>query len=660
MLSFVSNDEYCDGIIFMKTSPLYQGNTYIAMALKLSIALALLFLSRILIYFFNISLFAEINYSHLIFIFFAGLRFDLFSLVILNIPFIALNSLPFGFKYNRIYQMAANFCFYIFNLTGISANFIDVIYFRFTQKRMTIDIFNYVGENSKEILSLLPDFLRDFWFVFVLWTSICGIMIWLSTRIKINYDLIKNFNRKNFLIDTSRLLIVMALFLLFSRGGIQNKPINIINAGEYTLPRYFPVILNTPFTIIKTKDESAVSLKNYFNGKEPDGIFTPVNSFKKNSETDKRLNLVIIILESFSTEHSGYLNPDLEDGNYKGYTPFLDSLMQQSLAYKGYANGEKSIDGIPAIISGIPSLMNSPFLISPYATNDFNSIASLLKETGYSTAFFHGGTNGSMGFESYTKIAGFDKYYGRTEFGNDDYYDGNWGIFDEEFLQFTALKTDQMKEPFFTTVFTLSSHHPYTIPEKYKNKFPAGKQDIHESIGYTDFSLKRFFDTVSRMSWYDHTLFVLTADHTYTGYHQFYKNMVGRYMVPIVFYHINNILPGIGQETTQHTDIFPSVLDYLNYEGNCLSFGSSIFDPVTKRFAVSYNNGTYQLISDNFVYQFDGEKGISLYNFAKDKKLANDLTIIENNAAGEMDTLMKAIIQQFNNRMIRNDLKIKD
>jgi len=136
--------------------------------------------------------------------------------------------------------------------------------------------------------------------------------------------------------------------------------------------------------------------------------------------------------------------------------------------------------------------------------------------------------------------------------------------------------------------------------------------------------------------------------------------MVGRYMVPIVFYHINNILPGIGQETTQHTDIFPSVLDYLNYEGNCLSFGSSIFDPVTKRFAVSYNNGTYQLISDNFVYQFDGEKGISLYNFAKDKKLANDLTIIENNAAGEMDTLMKAIIQQFNNRMIRNDLKIKD
>ncbi len=644
----------------MKTVPLYQGNTYIAMALKLSIALALLFLSRILIWFFNISLFAEITYSHLLFIFFAGLRFDLFSLVILNIPFIALNSIPFGFKYNRIYQMVANFCFYLFNLIGISANFIDVIYFRFTQKRMTIDIFSYVGENSKEILSLIPDFLRDFWFAVVLWIGACGLLIWLSKRIRINFNLKKNFYRKNYLIDTFRFLIVTALFLLFSRGGVQNKPINIINAGEYTQPRYFPVILNTPYTIIKTKNETAVSPKNYFNGREPDGIFTPVNSFKNSFVTDKRLNVVIIILESFSAEQSGYLNPDLEGGNYKGYTPFLDSLMKQSLTYKGYANGEKSIDGIPAILSGIPSLMNSPFILSPYASNDFNSIASLLKKTGYSTAFFHGGTNGTMGFEAYTKIAGFDKYYGRTEFGNDDYFDGKWGIFDEEFLQFTALKTDQMKEPFFTTIFTLSSHHPYTIPEKYKNRFPKGKQEIHESIAYADYSLKRFFDTVSRMSWFDHTLFVLTADHTYMGYHQFYKNMVGRYMVPIVFYHIHNILPVFRQETIQHSDIFPSVLDYLNYDGNCVSFGSSIFDPAAKRFAVSYNNGTYQLIMDNFVYQFDGEKSISLYNFTKNKKLVNNLTASENNVAGEMDTLMKAIIQQFNNRMIRNDLKIKD
>lgn len=643
----------------MKRAILYQGNTYNAMALKLLIALALLFLSRVLIYFFNTSLFGEIAFSHLLFIFFAGLRFDLFTLVILNLPFILLNSLPLAFRYNRNYQIIANLSYYIFNLLGLTANFIDVIYYRFTQKRMTIDIFSYAGENRKEILSLTPDFVRDFWFIFLLWAGSFALLIWFSKRITVNFNLKKTFYWKNYFTDAIRFLLVMALFIIISRGGVQNKPINIINAGEYTQPKFFPVILNTPFTIVKTKDETAVSLKDYFNGKDPDDIFTPVSFFNHKADSSGTLNVIIIILESFSAEQSGYLNPDLDDGKYKGYTPFLDSLMKRSLTFKGFANGEKSIDGIPAILSGIPSLMNSPFLMSPYATNDFNSLASVLKKKGYSTAFFHGGTNGTMGFEAYTKIAGFDQYYGREEFGNDDYFDGNWGIFDEEFLQFTALKTGRMKEPFFTTVFTLSSHHPYTIPEKYKNRFPKGKQDIHESIGYTDYSLKRFFETVSQMPWFGHTLFVITADHTYAGIHSFYKNIVGRYMVPIVFYHSDNN-PELRYETVQHTDIFPSVLDYLNYNGKCVVFGKSIFDQAAKRFAVSFNNGTYMLIRDNYAYQFDGEKGISLYNFADDKKLVNNLIDIEYSVTAEMDTLIKAVIQQFNNRMIRNDLKIKD
>ena len=630
------------------------------MVLKLSAALVLLFLSRILIYLFNLPQFSDISKSHLIALFFFGLRFDLLTIAVFNTPFVLISSLPFAFRFSRVAQICANVVFVVFNTVAMSANFIDSIYFRYTQKRMTFDIFSYTGQNRKEILSLIPEFLSDFWFCFALWLIAVGILIWVTTLFRVDRNRSRKYRWSNSLTDSIILVVIAGLLVIAARGGVQDKPVSIINAGEYTQPRYFPIILNTPFTIIKTKDEASVMAKEYFPASRSAQVFTPVNTFSGDTGAFTKPDVVIIILESFSAEYSGFLNPELENGHYKGYTPFLDSLMRQSLTFKGFANGEKSIDGIPAVISGIPSLMESPFILSPYASNEINSIGTILKEQGYSTAFFHGGTNGTMGFEAYTKIAGFDDYYGRNEFGNDEYFDGNWGIFDEEFLQFTAQKTNRMKEPFLSVVFTLSSHHPFTIPEKYHGRFPKGHQSIHESIGYADFALSKFFETVSRMPWFERTLFILTADHTYTGEHPFFKKMVGRYMVPIIFFRQNKIQPELGQFTVQHTDILPSVLDYLNFNCSCIAFGTSIFDPTNKRFAVSYNNKTYQLIQNNFVYQFNGENGISLYDYPRDMRLAQNLIRTRTEKAAEMDSLVKAIIQEYHERMINNKLKIRN
>lgn len=644
----------------MKIKTLYDGSILPATALKLLLALFFIFTSRILLYFFNQPIFDEITFSHLLRLAVAGLRFDLVSLAVLNFPFIFLNSIPFTFRYNRFYQKIANIIFFTLNIAGISVNFIDIIYYRFTHKRMTFDIFSYVGENRREIGSLIPDFLQDFWFAFLLWVLAVAALIFISERIKINNGLRKSYRIKNYVFGSLKFLVIMILAVIATRGGLQDRPVNIINAGEYTQPKFFPLVLNTPFTIIKTKDEASVSLKDYFNGMSPDSIFNPVSVFEGNPENPEHWNVIIIILESFSAEYSGYLNPEIDSGHYKGYTPFLDSLMQQSLTFRGFANGEKSIDGIPAIVSGIPSLMDSPFLLSPYVSNDIGSVATLLKENGYSTAFFHGGTNGTMGFEAYTRVAGFDHYFGRNEFNDDRYFDGNWGIFDEEFLQYAAGQISMMKEPFLSAIFTLSSHHPYTFPEKYKNRFPKGPKEINESIGYADYSLRRFFETISHEDWFSNTLFVLTADHTYTGFYPFYRSQVGRYSVPIVFYHQEKIKPEFSNETVQHTDIFPSIIHYLKLDAECVSIGNSVFDMSSKRFAASYNNKIYQLIKDGFVYQFDGEKGISLYNFDPGKKFSANLIQKNTGVAGEMNTLLKAIIQQYNNRMIRNELIIKN
>ncbi|MCF8378266.1 MAG: LTA synthase family protein [Bacteroidales bacterium] len=536
-------------------------------------------------------------------------------------------------------------------------NYVDVIYIRFTQKRMTFGIFDFIRENKTEINALLPDFIADYWVSFGTWILSILLLIFAVNKVNALAVSKRPYLLSSYRNDAVKLIVGLVLIVLSIRGGFQRKPIDFINAGDYTQPKFFPIILNTPFTILKSLDRAEIEEKNYFKSLEDlESVYSPVLIYSRENDAINRSNIVLIIVESLTTEHVGYLNSSLENGNYIGFTPFLDSLFKKSLVFRGFANGVTSMDGIPATISGIPSMMDRPFLISPYATNKINSIPEVLKGLGYYSAFFHGGTNGTMGFDSYCKIAGFDDYFGREEYGNDNDFDGNWGIFDEPFLQYAVQKLNQIKKPFFATLYTLSSHHPFTIPEQYKDKFAKGPSEISESIGYTDYALKRFFANASKQTWFDNTLFIITADHTFRGYHPFYRRAVGKYSIPIAFYKKDMDHIGIGNRVVQQTDIFPSILDYIGYQGKTISFGNSIYDTNRKRYAISYHAGIFQTIKEDYVYQFDGEKSLALYNYKMDSILKNNLLEKEPILVQEYEIMTKAVIQQFYHRLINNKL----
>src|SRR6185369_3185531 len=306
------------------------------------------------------------------------------------------------------------------------------------------------------------------------------------------------------------------LFVGGARGGFRSstRPITLSNAAAYAaVPNDINIVLNTPFAFMRTAKANVIEKVNYFSSEqELDQVFTPLR-IPKDTAAFNPQNVVVIILESFSKEFIGIYNKDIDDGNYKGYTPFLDSLINVSHAYQySLANGRKSIDAMPSVISSIPSI-EVPYVLSHFSGNKVNSLAGLLRDKGYYTAFFHGAPNGSMGFDAFANLSGFDNYFGRTEYNNDDDFDGYWGIWDEPFLQFYAKKMDSFKQPFFTTLFTVSSHHPYNLPDGYENKFKGGPKIVHRTIEYTDFALKRFFKSASVMPWFTNTLFVITADH---------------------------------------------------------------------------------------------------------------------------------------------------
>lgn len=631
-------------------------NIYIALALSLLIMMFILFISRFIFYWLNMEYFPGISFSHWLRIIRGGIRFDLAAVLYLNLLFIFLMILPFPFRHIPWYQRITKWVFFIMNGLGIVVNCIDFIYFRFTLRRSTTDVLKeFSHEKGKG--NFLFTFMIDYWYVVIICAALIALLVFLYNRIQIRKpEIIKPW------VYYPTCIVLFPLIIVGLVGGIRGdfkystRPITMSNAGEYvSVPGEIPLVLNTPFCLIRTIRQTFYHKEKYFADDAVENIYTPVQQLVSDKPFRPE-NVVIIILESYGREGVGYYNKDLKNGTYKGYTPFLDSLISVSATCENtFANGRKSIDAMPSILTSIPAGEN-PFVLTPYASNRIKSLPMILKEKGYQTSFFHGAPNGSMGFKAFVNLIGVDKYFGKDEYNNNADFDGLWGIWDEPFFQYFAHTLDTIRQPFFSTIFSVSSHHPYKVPEKYKGVFPKGDLPIHQCMGYTDMALRKFFQTASTMSWFKHTLFVLTADHATISHFPEYQTSWGYMSIPVVFYHAEDTLLRNAEKTmAQQTDIMPSVLSYLNYSGKIVSFGKSIFTPSNEHFVVNYING-FQLLKDNYLLQFDGQKTSGLYDFIHDRLLQTNLKDKLPVIRDSLELKLKAYIQQYHNRLVEDKM----
>jgi len=640
----------------------YSGNPQTVLVLRLLLVLLLMVFTRLLIYFLHPSLFPGITPLKLIYYTFAGMRFDTVAILYTNALYIFMLVIPFRFRRKRPFSIITDIIFYTSNIILLIPNLADTAYYPFSLKRMTIDIFKYISTGD-DTANMMPQFIRDYWYVLLLLLMSVFLLFFIARRIRISTRYVMQKNTHYYLSQTMVMLLFFALLVLGVRGGIQLKPIGILNASKYAPSQETAVVLNSAFTLMRSYGQEGLQkISFYTDEKELDGIFNPQKNYSSLDSLGKvipmqKKNVFVIILESFSAEHIGALTH--QQGNNKtDFTPFLDSLATKSIVYEGFANGKRSIEGIPAILASLPTWMTEDFITSQYATGKFNSLASLLKTEGYNTSFFHGGKNGTMGFDAFCKSAGFDTYYGKNEYPNQSDFDGNWGIWDEPYLQYIAGTLNTLPQPFMSAVFTLSSHHPYKVPGKYKNKFRKGPLEIQRTIMYTDYALKKFFEKASAMPWFQNTIFVITADHTSEAWQAFYKNRVGQYFIPVIFYEPQSEQSGHRGIVAQQTDIMPTILDMLHYPNPFIAFGGSLLRDKEPRFSLSYLNGNYQLIQDGYAWQTDHTVSEALYDFQNDSLLFIDLAKSQKNIADKKDTLLKAIIQQYNNRLIENKLSI--
>ncbi|OWK74238.1 sulfatase [Flavobacteriaceae bacterium JJC] len=615
-------------------------------------------IARFLFWFFNKNLIGIDSVSDYFNIAYHGTAFDTTAILYVNSLFILLSLVPLVINTKTYYQKFLFYLYFITNGIAYGMNFGDFVYYKFSQARLTMAAM-HVTQHEKNIgkvflVSVVEHPFVIFWFIvlMIFW-------IFLYRKVKVKEETpVKKW--RYFSLSVLTLCIVATLVVGGIRGDFKHstRPINLVDANRHVdNPLQANVVLNSVFSFFRTMNTNNFQEVHFVDEKFINENIKPYKLYQR-PHVEPKPNIVIFIIESFGKEYSGAFNRNTNIKNFVSYTPFFDSLAGQSLiATNAFANGRQSIHGMSSVLAGIPSLKDA-FTSSPYSNQKIQSIVSVSNEMGYDTSFFHGAPNGSMGFLGFGNILGFKHYYGKNEYNNDADFDGMWGIWDEPFFQYFAKTLNTKKSPFMATMFSASSHHPFKVPEKYQGKFKKGPLEIHEPIGYTDFALKKFFETAEKMPWFNNTIFVVVADHTNQVAYPEYEKAMNRFAVPILFYSPNPKynLKGEITEPAQQMDIYPTLADLMGYNKKIRSWGRSLVSDKKEDYLIVNSSGVEQFLIGNYIYLFDGKDFTGIYDIKDLGFEKNLLGKVKNPEVtlGEMKS--KAWYQDYMNRVINRKL----
>ena len=636
---------------------------------NLVLAYVVYFVCRIVFLLTNYSSFSDnLTAAHLMEMLRGGFLFDSSAIMYTNVLWIVMVLFPIHLKETPTYRKVCKWLFVVVNSLAVVMNLCDCVYFQYTSRRTTSTVFSEFRHEGN-LAGIFGTELIRHWYLLLIGV----VLIYALWRLYLSHNLKRHticWWRYSLATLVSILLMVPCI-LGGMRGGLAHsvRPITVSNANQYVNhPTEAAIVLNTPFSLIRTIGKNVFEEPKYFTDeKQMLSYYSPIHQPDPGTVMNKK-NVVVLIVESFGREYIGSLNRDLDGGKYRGYTPFVDSLLTHSLTFEyTFANGRKSIDAMPSTLSSIP-MMVEPFFLTPASMNDLTGLAGMLHDKGYYSAFFHGAQNGSMGFEAFARATGYDKYFGRTEYnadpkgGGDADFDGMWAVWDEPYLQHVVRMVNGFKQPFVASVFTASSHHPFKVPEQYAATFKdEGGQPIHKCVRYTDMALRKFFEAASKQPWYKNTVFVLVADHTNQNTHPYYKTDQGLYSIPIIFYTPDGSLEtGVKQGViAQQIDVLPTLMGMLGYDKPYIAFGCDLLHtPAAQTWAFNYNNGVYQYFKGDFLLQFDGQKTKALYRFKTDPLLKQNLAGKLPNQS-QLENELKSLIQQYMHRMTTNTLIMK-
>lgn len=606
-----------------------------------------LMLCRVVFTLYNSTVFGEIEWSEIPRLLYGGLRFDTISICYAFGVWIVLSLLPLHIRERGWYKSALFWYYAVVGAFCVAVNIADAVYFRYTDKRFTAEEILF-ADNSNSV-ALMLKFAAENLHLVAIGVALISLLVW-GYRRKVTPEAITT-RWSYYAVNSVVLLLTIVACIAGIRGGLSRmaRPTAIPYSLKFAkTSSKANIVLSNPFCIIRTIGNSVVTTPQYFDSKTINQIYTPYHTPKADREFSPR-NVVIFVMESMSAENSAYLCADLyADDSQKGYTPFLDSLMQSGYTFERmYANGKRSIQALPSVWGSIPSLVE-PFVLMPESLGESRPLPALLREKGYTTAFFCGSERGSMGFDAYAISAGFEQCISKEDYekahGYND-FDGYWGIWDDKFLGFMGETIDTLKEPFLASVFTISSHHPFVVPEEWKEHLPEGKTLIQPCAAYLDQSLKMFFNENRDKEWFDSTVFAFVADHVSCEHYAERTNYSpGDFHVIGLLYTPDGSIKGRCTEPVSQIDIMPTLLGILDYDKPYFAYGRDVFDPQSRAITVVYDNGVYKAFTDSHIHIFSEDRVTEIYSIADSTLTVN---LISSEYDKDVENYIKAYIQQY-------------
>lgn len=605
----------------------------IFLSLKAIALLLIIFtLIRFFFYFTYIQSFSGLPISEIALSFLVGLRFDLASTMMISGLFLLLLNLPGKFKLNKTYKIVVVSIFLLVFIAALLISLGDIYYYQFSKRRISYEIFNLMKSIPELWSIVLKDYLLQL--IFASATIVLLGFVWFKLLLRKTKD-----THQSIANDMIYFILTIAVIILSIRGGLQLKPLRESYAFRNDNISLGHLSLNAVFTTIRTLNRGDLRQYNFYPLSESKDTVRKLlkadNEVYLNSEYtlmrqrtmahggQNKMNVVIFVMESWSG--------GLIDGkNVENSTPNFRELVKKGIHYTNfYASGQRTIQGIQAIISSIPNVAYDDILGSPIEQNKLRPLGNILKEFDYKTIFIHGARAGSMGFEAFSKLSGFDTYISKDDFDLGEVQDdGTWGIFDHYVFGRANEEFVKTGKPFLGVVMSLSSHTPYAVPSEQFNYYDSTVTNYKflNSLRYSDWSLGKFFEAAQREEYFKNTLFVIVADHAEgTGE----KSLIELFKIPCLFYAPLFLKPSIDSTVHSQVDILPTIVDVLNLPTVHSSLGLSMLSEKEGFAYISSGNILGWLKGEWFLIG-DQEKNISLYNIHRDIKLTSNL--IEGNS----------------------------
>ena len=495
--------------------------------------------------------------------------------------------LPFRFAHHRAWMNFWTWASFVLLALFLFVLLADIVYFGFVHRHVGPEITALGGD-----VGLMMDMaFGGYAWVIVLYLAVCVGLFFLWRRLFRHTD--SEVGR--FLPRIAILLGALIGIAVLMRGGLGDKPLDVVDAFVGSRPAAAYLSLNGPFAMSRALVNSKRISADFFPWKQaveltqaqllaPGERFAAGDDYplvRARSTNDKRKpNVVVLMLESWDAIHNDLLRRDMGLQPYD-VTPNFNALARQGLLFTHfYANGERSMDGLAALIAGIPTLPGTAYIGMGMEQNRMGYLGHMAQQEGYETIFLQSSKRASFHVDSIAAMAGFPRYIGAEDVPATGHSRNvtERGAWDHDTFQEANRLFAQAKKPFVGFVFTASTHLPFQSPGKRWSKYPPDSSEHRflNSLYYADWALGEFIAAAKKSGYYDNTIFILTADHV-SGFAGKASDIPSLHHVPLLVV-APGLKPGINARTGGQVDVIPTLAQLAGWRSPQASIGHSLLD----------------------------------------------------------------------------------